>query len=503
METFNSWYTATPGEEILGSAQRLFKEALGTFSKELSDDNDKLKWITDTNHGNLESILKTVEDVRVQYESHKKGSSIRCTIVELSEKMHYYSGIMDVFVSHHPEYTALAWGAMKFLLVGVVNHQKLINKLSSGLSRVAGILPRADVIRRLYPTPQVKHLIISIYAHILKFLLRAFKWYQESKLKHAIHAITRPAELLFDDITDEIHMLSRDLTIMALTSSHAEQRDVHTVVQGLSHGQNQIRGSVDRLISDIKTMQTSMAASQAIAAASRIQFHQQLSEIQSSQFLDYLASNPLPDPTKAFRESLFFSNRDRQRPSKQGPAFWLDNKIQQWNCSVDSSLVAVKGTRKMRSHIRNFCVQSIAALREAKVPVIWALKTMVANRTSTEEVSTIGLLKYLISQAILVNKRLQNDMALSPHLGAYRAVETEKEWVNMLASVIEGIPLLYIIIDVEVLCQSREGLSEFWPSGLLKMLSDLSARNTKTIVRLINKKSHYVAGADIKQDSLG
>lgn len=141
----------------------------------------------------------------------------------------------------------------------------------------------------------------------------------------------------------------------------------------------------------------------------------------------------------------------------------------------------------MRSHIRNFCVQSITALREAKVPVIWVLKTIVANRTSTKDVSTIGLLKYLISQAILVNKRPHNDMALSPHLGAYRAAETEKEWVSMLASVLEGIPLIYVIIDVEVLCQSREGLSGFWPSGLLKMLSDLSARNTKTIVRLVNK----------------
>lgn len=344
-----------------------------------------------------------------------------------------------------------------------------------------------DVIKDLYPIPQVEHLTVSIYAQILKFLLRALNWYRESRLEHAIHAITQPVELRFDDIIYGINRLSRNLTEMALASSHAEQRDIHTVVQGLSHGQNQIRGSVDRLISDVEAIRTSMAAERAIAAASRMQFHQQLSEIQISQLLDNLASIPLPDPTEAFHESLSFSNRDRQRPSKGGPAFWLDNKIQQWNCSVDSSLVTVKGTRKMRSHIRNFCVQSITALREAKVPVIWALKTIVANRTSTEDVSTIGLLKYLISQAILVNKRLHNDMALSPHLGAYRAAETEKEWVNMLASVLEGIPLIYVIIDVEVLCQSREGLSGFWPSGLLKMLSDLSARNTKTIVRLVNK----------------
>ena len=29
----------------------------------------------------------------------------------------YYGNIFDVFAQHHPEYVALAWGAMKFLFV--------------------------------------------------------------------------------------------------------------------------------------------------------------------------------------------------------------------------------------------------------------------------------------------------------------------------------------------------------------------------------------------------
>jgi len=29
----------------------------------------------------------------------------------------YYGNIFDVLAQHHPEYVALAWGAMKFLLV--------------------------------------------------------------------------------------------------------------------------------------------------------------------------------------------------------------------------------------------------------------------------------------------------------------------------------------------------------------------------------------------------
>ncbi|KAI1094160.1 hypothetical protein F5B19DRAFT_446137 [Rostrohypoxylon terebratum] len=73
----------------------------------------------------------------------------------------------------------------------------------------------------------------------------------------------------------------------------------------------------------------------------------------------------------------------------------------------------------------------------------------------------------LLPQAILVNKRVHHDMALSPHLGAYRAAEASSSFTSS--------------IDVEVLCHSWEGLFRSWPSGLLKMLSDFSARNTKTI----------------------
>ncbi|KAI1415684.1 hypothetical protein F5Y13DRAFT_147541 [Hypoxylon sp. FL1857] len=501
MATFSSWYTAVPGAERLvivinkrvliiiyfhiSTVRNIFAEALVAFSTELSRDDTKLKWIVDTNHGNLESFLQTVLDARVHYEARKGDSRVREVLVELSEKIHHYGGIMDVLVSHHPEYAALAWGAMKFLFVGVTNHQKLIYKLSAGLSQVASILPRACVIIQLYPTPQVNRIIVSIYAHILKFLLRALKWYQESKVKHMVHAITQPAELRFNDILETITELSRSMTEMAWVSSHAEQRDMHTSIIEQSRGQKQIQLSVDRLASDVKAIQASMAAEHAINATARVQIHHQLSEIQLVQFLDHLASTPLPDPVEAFQASLFFSNRYRQKPSNWGPAFWLDDKIQGWNRSRDSSLVMVKGTWQLRSHIQNFCVQSIAALQQAKVPVIWALKTMVPNKTTAvDDVSTISLLKYLISQAVTLNERIHTDTALTPRLGAYRAAKTEQEWVNILASVVEGIPLLYVIIDVEVLCQSREGLSRFWPSGLLKMFSDISARNIKTVVRV-------------------
>jgi hypothetical protein len=62
---------------------------------------------------------------------------------------------------------------------------------------------------------------------------------------------------------------------------------------------------------------------------------------------------------------------------------------------------------------------------------------------------------------------------------------TEEEWFNIFISVIQGIPLLYIIIDVELLDTSLAELTESfcWPAAFLKIFDELSERNIKTIIK--------------------
>ncbi|KAI1390347.1 uncharacterized protein F4822DRAFT_233452 [Hypoxylon trugodes] len=501
MADLRSFSTTESGEGVL--AREVFEKALAAFSTALSVERTDRVSITDANHGNLQSVLQAVLDAKIHYEARKGDSEVRKVLVEISEKIHFYSGIMDVLVSHHPEYVALAWGAMKFLFVGVTNHQKLICKLSAGLSHIASILPRAEITVKLYP--HAKYVIESIYAQVMKFLMLALEWYQEKRWKHAIHAVTRPFELRFNDILESITALSRELNEIANTSSHAEQRDIHATTlkvycrqrqltrgqKSLSLGQKQLFRSQKQLLREHKQdheillqLQALMSADRNIEAATRVRPPQPSPEIQIDQILAHFASTSLPDPIKAFRASLALSNRHRQRPSNAGPAFWLDGKIQDWNSFRRSSLVMVKGTGGSRFYIRDFCARSIAILQEAKIPVIWALKTMLPNGEATaSDVSTVSLLKYLTAQAIHLNNRTQNDETLSLRLRPCQTAETEDEWANILASVLEGIPLLYIIVDIEVLCQS-EDLRRFWPSRLLKMLSDLSGRNNNTVIRV-------------------
>jgi hypothetical protein len=53
----------------------------------------------------------------------------------------------------------------------------------------------------------MKHLVSMLYAHIVRFLIRALKYYEESSIMRAVHSITKPAALRYNDL---IKLIQRD-----------------------------------------------------------------------------------------------------------------------------------------------------------------------------------------------------------------------------------------------------------------------------------------------------
>ncbi|TVY54373.1 hypothetical protein LCER1_G006832 [Lachnellula cervina] len=378
----------------------------------------------------------------------------------------YYGHIMDVLIQQHPQYVSLVWGAIRFLVVGGVNQQKLISRLSSGLCQIAEVLPRAELIIRLYPIPGVRHLISNMYAHILRFLLRSLRWYQESKLSHLIHAITRPVELRFGDLVEEIRVLSSNMDNLALASGHAEQRDMHTEQKKAFNEQNRLENKVDLLTKLVEQLKETIVTDQAINASARIELRQDLSDIQVGQLLGLISNSALLDPIKSLQAALFMRSRGRQRERKGGPSFL--------------------NTKKLRFEVKNFCSDSITLLRQKQTPVIWALKAIESDEIPGNMTSNIDLLKYLISQALHLNRTIHTDAAVTPRLKSYWEAQTESDWFKVLASVLQGIPLLYIIVDVELLHPSLPATTEgfSWPASFRSLFAGFIERNIKTILRV-------------------
>ena len=109
----------------------------------------------------------------------------------------------------------------------------MTKSLAKGLCHVADSLPRVEFLTLLYPTRRMKQTVADLYAYILRFLIRAQGWYQESRLLHAFHSFTRPAELRYADIIEEIEACTRTVDRLASAGAQAEQRDMHLKLQTL------------------------------------------------------------------------------------------------------------------------------------------------------------------------------------------------------------------------------------------------------------------------------
>ena len=112
----------------------------------------------------------------------------------------------------------------------MINHEELLAQISKTVSRIADILPRAELASNLYQTDRMNRAVAHLYVKIMSFVQAAVKWYKTGKFKHSIASITRPYDLSFKDIVEEIAEASRNVDKEASAASRAEIRGLHLQV---------------------------------------------------------------------------------------------------------------------------------------------------------------------------------------------------------------------------------------------------------------------------------
>ncbi len=99
----------------LDPAREAFTEAVKTFSSTLTKDSQKMYVARQASC--MEDVQSAVADAKARYDTGRQNNNVGMWLSKLSTRISYYGNIMDVLVQHHPQYAALAWGAMKFLFV--------------------------------------------------------------------------------------------------------------------------------------------------------------------------------------------------------------------------------------------------------------------------------------------------------------------------------------------------------------------------------------------------
>ena len=95
-------------------AAESYKLATLHFGSELTQDKRKVDFAErSTTLQGLEDVVKTARD---NYASSRNKKAAKW-LERFSSRIIHYGNFFDVLSQHHPEYVALAWGAMKFLFV--------------------------------------------------------------------------------------------------------------------------------------------------------------------------------------------------------------------------------------------------------------------------------------------------------------------------------------------------------------------------------------------------
>ncbi|KAK7697668.1 hypothetical protein SLS64_013298 [Diaporthe eres] len=227
-ELYAGWYLADPQQRLSDPAKSAYENALDILKKTLTVDEYSTPWLQ--RQSSMRDVRDAVVRAMEEYKAKSKGNKVQEWLSSCSERVMYYGAIFDTFAQHHPEYVSLAWGAMKFLFISVLNHEELLSEISKAISNLADVLPRTELHSILYPTARMQEAVSLLYAKIMEFVVKAIKWCKKGKTRHAIAAIAHPFELKFKNIIDEITRRSRAVDELAHAASKAEIRDLHFTV---------------------------------------------------------------------------------------------------------------------------------------------------------------------------------------------------------------------------------------------------------------------------------
>lgn len=92
-----------------------FEEASSQFSEKPMNCEQDVELIRPVNK--LQDVQFAIKNCTARYEARKPDSKALKWLRQLSEKVLFYEGVVDVIIQQHPETVSLIWGGMKFFFM--------------------------------------------------------------------------------------------------------------------------------------------------------------------------------------------------------------------------------------------------------------------------------------------------------------------------------------------------------------------------------------------------
>ncbi|KAK0120267.1 hypothetical protein ONS95_011673 [Cadophora gregata] len=423
---YSDWYSGTNIASKLSTAiiSEAYEEARNIFQTELSTSEKEKVWANEKS--SIDAVRDEVSRASERYHSSRSPTKAREWLLKFSERVAHYGAIMDVLVQHHPEYTSLAWGTMKFLFTAVINHEELTKQLAKALCKIADVLPRTDFTLILYPTAVMQEAVARLYAYVMKFLRTAIVWYKKGKVYHAIGSVINPWALSFKENVQEIDEQSRMIDRLASTASKAELRDMH-------HEIAEQRTQLAELIAMLKQQSPQIEQLVSVAIATRniqeeikldLNSHKgMLQQIQLTQILDLKWSQDLPSSGESLGYCLSIQKRKRTRTKLSHTQVTM---MQTWAAARKSSVMIIQS--RSASTTKDLLIDLVSLIRTTSHPIIWALRF---PNYSSRQLTRRDILRVLVSQALQINPSATSSSNPVTAVHLMEAVD-EDDWFRLL-----------------------------------------------------------------------
>ncbi|MCJ1236999.1 hypothetical protein MMC14_004983 [Varicellaria rhodocarpa] len=207
--------------------------AIDLFKSKLTQDEKKRIDLNNCQSASFEELLKAAADAK----SHAELKRFRWTptIRKIFQQINRYAVAGDVIAQYNTEYTSIAWGAFRFLLLFVVEEGTMAEKLSEALDSSIPIVLRAQEYAVLFSSHSgsstagvfstLQENLTHLYAEVLNFLIRATIFFNKRTIRRYISAGFSPFDTQFKAILDRIGKLESSVgKDVALLNSEAEYR---------------------------------------------------------------------------------------------------------------------------------------------------------------------------------------------------------------------------------------------------------------------------------------
>ncbi|KAG9764582.1 hypothetical protein KCU73_g901, partial [Aureobasidium melanogenum] len=228
-------------------AQAAYDEALRNLKQELGN-NGKLAWLY--GQTTMNGVLSVIGQARARaIPTDSRWSRVSGKLDAISSRTIYYGGVLDTLAQHHPEYVSLAWGAIKFVLMGIIEHGELLQKFAQAFVEIGDALHLATCSVLIYGTVTIEATTSQLYLQIMRFLSKAVEWYAKNPIRRMLSAVASPWELKYKDCLEQIRSCVSRVNNHAVRASWAEIRVVH---DGLSEQGTKLDG-VEVVVSGLQS----------------------------------------------------------------------------------------------------------------------------------------------------------------------------------------------------------------------------------------------------------